>query len=232
MRGPPGRVHPSGVTSTSTSSPAVPVTGRAARLTAAGLSLLAAAAFGVRAVLTALDDDLPADSSTGAGVALASLAAALSVGAAGALAARSLRLAAIPLAAALALELVVLGRYVAPPRLVTAIPLVFALAVCLGWPGRPSGAGRPAAPRSWGRTAAAGGALALMVPIGFMYLTTGLVAPAPDVFGVYVLFAVLVVVAVRLARRHSWWVLAVPVASAALWFLVLLAGAQLRGWSP
>lgn len=197
----------------------------------AGLTLIAAASFTVRGVLTAAGIGLPDNDSHATGVALASLAALLAFAAA-ALALRSPRAAALPLAGALVLELTVLGNYVAPPRLVTALPLfaAFALAVVPQMP-RVQDRREGTAP-SPGRTAAAAVALTLMVPVGFMYLTTGLVAPAPDVFGVYALFAALVVIAVRLARRHSWWVLAVPAASAALWFLVLLAGGELLDWSP
>lgn len=206
-----------------------PATGRTPFLAVqAALSLAAAALFTVRAVRTASGDGLPPDHPATAGVLLAATAVLLSVAAA-ALALRSTRLAALPLATVLSLELVVLGDYVAPPRLLAALPLIGALALALV----PRAPARPphSSPPDRTRQVLTAVALVLMAPIGFFYLTTGLVAPAPDVFGAYAVFALLVAVAVHLARRRSWWVLAVPPVSAALWFLVLWVGESALGWS-
>jgi hypothetical protein len=191
------------------------------------LSLVAAALFAVRAVRTASGDGLPPDHPATAGVLLAATALLLSVGA-GALALRSTRLAALPLAAVLSLELVVLDDHVAPPRLLAALPLMGALALALvpRAPGRP-----PHSSSNRTRQVLTAVALVLMAPIGFFYLTTGLVAPAPDVFGAYAVFGLLVAVAVHLARRRSWWVLTVPPVSVALWFLMLWVGESVLGWS-
>ena len=194
----------------------------------AGLSLLAASIFLARGVRTALGDGLPVGQSATPGVVLASAVTLLTLGAA-VLALRSTRLAGVPLAAALVLELVVLDDYVAPPRLLAALPLIGGLAVAVVPSTRPSS---PSGTPSRARQLLTALALTLMAPIGFFYLTTGLVAPYPDLFGAYALFAGFVAAAVWLARRRSWWVLAVPPAAAGSWFLMLLLGEALLGWSP
>ena len=193
-------------------------------LAVVGFALIAAGLSAVRAVRTGLDD--------GATGAVLAAAASLLAMAAAAAAFRSLRLAALPLAGSVLLELLVLDRYVnvAPPRLINAIPLMFALALALV-PGR-SSTERSPSPGSPQHQVAAIVALALMVPIGFAYLVTGLVAPAPDVFGAYVLFALLLGGAVWLARRRSWWVVAVPIVSAGMWPLMVWAGETYLDWSP
>ena len=144
---------------------------------------------------------------------------------------RSLRSAAVPLAGALLLELLVLSVIdVAPPRLVNAIPLMFALALALVF-GRPGPEQSPAQGSPQRRVATAA-ALALMAPIGVAYLSTGLVAPSPDVLGAYALFGLLLGGAVWLARRRSWWVIAVPIVSAGIWPLMVWAGETYLNWSP
>ena len=74
-------------------------------------------------------------------------------------------------------------------------------------------------------------ALVLMLPIGFFYLTSGLVVPGPWLFVLWALYLALVVLAVRLTRRRSWWVAAVPVGAALLWWGFLTAGEALFGWT-
>lgn len=196
----------------------------------AGTSLLAAAVFAVRAVRTGLGDGLPDGQDSTPGLLLA-VAATLVAVAAAALAWLSARAAVVPLVVLLAAEFLVLDDYVAPPRLLAALPLVFALALALVRPGAPE---RPTAAGTASGTQRVLTVLAflLMAPVGFFYLSTGLVAPAPDVFGAYALFAVLVGVAVLLARRRSRWVIAVPVAAAGLWFAMLWLGEAVLGWSP
>ncbi len=61
-------------------------------------------------------------------------------------------------------------------------------------------------------------ALVLMLPIGFFYLTSGLVVPGPWLFLLWALYLALVVLAIRLTMRRSWWVAAVPVGAALLWW--------------
>jgi len=195
---------------------------RSAVIAVVGFSLIAAAVSAVRAVRTDVDDG-------SIGVVLAASASLLAV--AGAVTAfRSLRLAAVPLAVALLMELVVLNEYVdiAPPRLVNVIPLMFALGLVSG---RSSTERSPTA-GSRQRKVATIVALVLMVPIGFAYLATGLFAPSPDVYGAYALFAFLLGGAVWLARRRSWWVVAVPLVSVGIWPLMVWAGETYLDWSP
>ena len=75
-------------------------------------------------------------------------------------------------------------------------------------------------------------ALVLMLPVGFQYLLSGLVVPSPDIFGMYALFGLLLAGAALLARRRSWWVLALPPLSAGLWFLLITIGGRFWGWQP
>lgn len=200
---------------------------RPAVLAQAGLSLLAAAVFAFRGVRTALGEGMPGGEPSGAGVVLVTMAALLAVGAA-ALAFRSTRAAAVPLGVLLLAELALLDRYVAPPRLVTALPLVFAMALGLVQPGaRADRSGStPAARRVVGVLS-----LLMLAPVGFMYLMSGLVVPGLWLFGMYALFTVVVVVTVWLVRRGSWWALATPPLAAALWYAILYAGGEFLGWT-
>lgn len=209
-----------------------------------GLALLAAAVFGFRAVLTALGQGVP-QTGTGAhlfGASVAGGAGALAVAGAMLVLTGCRRPAVITLAVALVLELFVVDLVATPPRLVTALPLGLALVLFLasrhtsaGDP-QPHFAGGPEAgppaPASALRTAAAVVALVLMLPVGFQYLMSGLVVPVPDLFGMYALFAALFAGAALLARRRSWWVLALPPLSAGLWFLLITIGGRFWGWQP
>jgi len=96
----------------------------------------------------------------------------------------------------------------------------------------PAGPPRPAvARRTAGPTAAAVVALLAMLPVGFFYAASGLIVPGPWLFLLWVVFLVLVWVGVRLFRRRSFLVLAVPVVAAALWFGTLSAGEAWLGWT-
>jgi len=96
----------------------------------------------------------------------------------------------------------------------------------------PAGPPQPAVERrSAGPTAAAVVALLAMVPVGFFYAASGLLVPGPWLFLLWVVFLVLVSVGVRLFRRRSYLVLAVPVVAAALWFGTLSAGEAWFGWT-
>ena len=106
---------------------------------------------------------------------------------------------------------------------------MFALAVALV-SGRPGPEQSPAQRSPQPRVATAA-ALALMVPSGFAYLSTGLVAPSPYVFGAYA-FGLLLGGAVWLAHRRSWLIVAVPIVSAGIWPLMVLAGETYLNWSP
>ena len=86
-------------------------------------------------------------------------------------------------------------------------------------------------PPSAGPTVAAVVALIAMLPVGFFYAASGLVVPGPWLFLLWVVFLVLVSVGVRLFRRRSYLVLAVPVVAAALWLGTLSAGDAWFGWT-
>ncbi len=143
---------------------------------------------------------------------------------------RSRRLAVAPLAVALLMEFTVMINRVAPPRIVNAIPLLFALGLAVA----------PAELVPFGTVGSHSGlhrlvtlvSLGLMVPMGVAYLIfPNLVAPAPDIYVGYVLYAALVASTVTLARRGSWWIAAMPFVSIGLFLLLVQAGVHLRGWS-
>jgi len=71
----------------------------------------------------------------------------------------------------------------------------------------------------------------VLAPIGIAYLAIGLIAPSPDIYVSYLLYAGLIATAVSLAYRRSWWVLAMPPVSIAAFVLMLQTGVALRGWS-
>lgn len=191
---------------------------RYAVIAQASLCGLAAAVSFARAART---------SETG-GTVVALVAASMAVIALG-LTLRSARWAIGPLAAAVVMELTVMMGPVAPPRLVNAIPLLFAL----GFAAAPAELAPVRTTRDWPafRRVVTGVSFALMVPLGFAYLSAGLVAPFPDVVVSYVLYMVLVATTIRLARQRSWWVAAMPFVSAGLFFLMIQLGATWRGWS-
>ena len=96
----------------------------------------------------------------------------------------------------------------------------------------PAGPPEPAVERqSAGPTVAALVALLAMVPVGFFYAASGLLVPGPWLFLLWVVFLALVSVGVRLFRRRSYLVLAVPVVAAVLWFGTLSAGEAWLGWT-
>ena len=122
-------------------------------------------------------------------------------------------------------ELLLLGA-LAPPRLIAAIPLLFALALVVV-PKSAAGMGD-----AWtARNVLTVVALVLMVPVGFGFLATGLVASGADLLGAYALFAVLLTATVWLAVRRSWWVVAMPLLSAGFFALMLWFGGRFLGWS-
>ncbi len=74
-------------------------------------------------------------------------------------------------------------------------------------------------------------ALFAMLVIGFVYVTSGLVAPLWAVAGLMIFWVVLVVLGLRWFRRHTWRLLALPVVAAFVWFGVLTLGERLLGWT-
>jgi hypothetical protein len=190
------------------------------------LSLLAALILVVRVIRTVTRDGPLVDIEV-VGIVQASIAAALAVAGA-VMGPRSGRRAALLIGGALVVELLLLNA-LAPPRLVAAIPLFFALALVVV-PARPEGVGGLG--EEWTvRNVLTVVALGLMVPVGFAYLSTGLVASGADLFGAYALFAALLAVTVWLAVRGSWWVVAMPFVSAGFFVLMLWLGERFFDWS-
>lgn len=74
-------------------------------------------------------------------------------------------------------------------------------------------------------------ALLAMVPVGFFYAASGLVVPGPWLYLMWLLYLGLLAAGVWLARRRSWWVLAVPVAAAVAWWATVSAGEAWLGWT-
>jgi len=70
-----------------------------------------------------------------------------------------------------------------------------------------------------------------MVPVGFFYAASGLLVPGPYLFMLWAAYVVLLVAAVLLTRRRSYWVLAVPVVSGVLWWSVISLGERYLDWT-
>jgi hypothetical protein len=81
------------------------------------------------------------------------------------------------------------------------------------------------------RYVVAGLAMAAMVPIGFFYLSSGLVAPLWAVIALVAVWIGLVVVGIVWFRHHPLRLPALPVIAALLWFVVLTLGERLLGWT-
>jgi hypothetical protein len=90
---------------------------------------------------------------------------------------------------------------------------------------------RAPAPRSPWPTVAAVVAFLALAPVGLFYAASGLLVPGPWLFLMWLLFLALVVVAVLLARRRSYWVLAVPVAGGTAWWGIVSAGERWLDWT-
>ncbi len=82
-----------------------------------------------------------------------------------------------------------------------------------------------------GRLAAAVVALLAMAPVGFFYAASGLLVPGPWLYLMWLLYLVLLGLAVWLARRGSYAVLAVPVVAAVAWWGVISLGEAYWAWS-
>jgi hypothetical protein len=73
--------------------------------------------------------------------------------------------------------------------------------------------------------------MAGMACVGFLYLASGLVAPAWAVVLLCLVWVGLLVLGVRWFMTRPLRVLALPFVAAALWFGLLTAGALLFGWT-
>ena len=67
--------------------------------------------------------------------------------------------------------------------------------------------------------------------VGYVYLISGLAVPGYALLPLWGWWFVLTYRLLRLAGRRSPWVLAVPAVAAATWFLVVLLGGELLGWT-
>lgn len=74
-------------------------------------------------------------------------------------------------------------------------------------------------------------ALVALLVVGFVYVTSGLVAPLWAVAGLMIFWVVLVVLGLRWFREHPWRLLALPVVAVLVWFTVLTLGERLLGWT-
>jgi hypothetical protein len=71
-----------------------------------------------------------------------------------------------------------------------------------------------------------------LLGVGLLYLAAGLLVPGWALIPLWLWWAVLAWLLLRLARARSWWVLALPVVAAASWWLVITAGETWLGWQP
>ena len=90
---------------------------------------------------------------------------------------------------------------------------------------------RPTRPSGPGPVVAAVLAWLAMVPVGFFYAASGLVVPGPWLFLMWLLYATLLVAALRLTRRRSYAVLLPPLVGGVLWWAIVSAGEAWLGWT-
>ena len=72
--------------------------------------------------------------------------------------------------------------------------------------------------------------IALHLPVGFFYLSSGLVAPLWAIVVLIVWWFVLLYFAVRERVRRPWWSLGTPLVAFATWFAFLSFGEAVLGW--
>lgn len=128
-----------------------------------------------------------------------------------------------------------------PPRYLALVPLAMATAlVVMGRRNAPTDAGVSAASTSSTRaTRASDGrpawqtiiALVLHALVAFPYLLSGLAVPIHGVIFLWALWGAFLVVILRLGRRQAWLTLAVPPVALAAWYVVLLMGGEILGWT-
>jgi hypothetical protein len=74
------------------------------------------------------------------------------------------------------------------------------------------------------------GLLALL-PVGFFYLSSGLVAPLWAMIVLWIIWFALFGLGVYLLSRKPAWILALPVLAFGIWFGALSAGEAWLGWT-
>ena len=85
-------------------------------------------------------------------------------------------------------------------------------------------------PPTWGARAATLLGFALLALVGFVYLVSGLVVPAPWLLVVWAVWVASAAFAVH-NRHRPGIVLAVPVVAMVLWVAILSAGGAFLDWS-
>jgi hypothetical protein len=123
----------------------------------------------------------------------------------------------------------------APPHLLAVLPLTAATVLLLlqmpasvdGAVTGPAGQG----PTGGWRSAVGWAGIALQVLVGFLYLMSGLMVPAPWVAVLWLLWAALFAVAVRVRGRRPVWTPLVALLSVVLWWAAISAGEMVLGWT-
>lgn len=216
---------------------------RSLRLVSAALATLGAAALLAKIAYAVADQSREGVAGPGplvlGFVALLALLAGLAAAAAAAGNPAAVQLLGVALALTVALEL--FGG--SPrPRYLALVPLAMATAlVVMARRSAPTDAGVNAASTSstTGATRAPDGrtawqtviALVLHAVVAFPYLLSGLAVPIHGVIFLWALWGAFLVVILRLGRRHSWLTLAVPPVAFTAWYVVLLMGGEILGWT-
>ena len=91
--------------------------------------------------------------------------------------------------------------------------------------------GSSSAPTSGGRGNLAGGGFGLYLPIGLLYLISGLVVPLYGVALLLTAWALLLIVLFRLLATRPAWALLIPALAVALWVGVLAFGGSVLNWT-
>jgi hypothetical protein len=203
---------------TASASVAGPVSGM--RLVAVAFSVLAAAILGIRAFFTATQLDGPGWAVVCALAALSNVAAAVAV-------ARGSAWALPGVALAVVLAAVVEVVPVAPPRLVSLLAALVAGAAAVA-SARENDA--PASRASW-QTVLGWVAFGLYLPIGLLYLISGLVVPVYGGTLLLAAWALLLIVLFRLLATRPAWALLIPALAVALWVGVLAFGGSVLDWT-
>lgn len=72
---------------------------------------------------------------------------------------------------------------------------------------------------------------ALMAPLAWLYLISGLLAPPYAVGILAAIWVLLLIAGIRIRRRRPWLVLAIPFIGLAIWFAVITLGDVFLGWT-
>jgi hypothetical protein len=114
-----------------------------------------------------------------------------------------------------------------PPRLLPLLPLLVAFAADLVSPGQATRARRLA---SW-QLVLGWLAFAVHLPVGLLYLVSGLVVPEYGIAVLLAIWTLLLVVLLRLPTSRPAYALLVPATAFALWVGVLAFGGAFLGWT-